>query len=90
MESNNIISAPQILDFTGLYKDWSANHTGSQRDFLQFMTTPSREREEFLLQLGDRVQTRNTGNIAEIVITQAPLKPLEPGIIEDPTVIPIA
>lgn len=86
MESNNIISAPQILDFAGLYKGWSANHTGSQRDFLLFMTTPSREREEFLLQLGDRVQTRNTGNIAEIVITKDLPETLDPAI-KDPTVI---
>lgn len=79
MESNNIISAPQITDFAGLYKDWTVNHTGSQRDFLLFMTTPSPEREEFLASLGDRVEIHNTGSVAEMVIAKALVKPLQPG-----------
>lgn len=86
MESNNIISAPQITDFAGLYKDWIVNHTGSQRDFLLFMTTPSHEREEFLALLGDRVEIHNTGSVAEMVIAKAPVRPLQHGI-DAPVVI---
>lgn len=68
METNSIITAPQIDGTHLAYEVWSRSHVGSVKQFLEFMTQPSAEREEFLASLGDCVTTSFTGNVAELTI----------------------
>lgn len=56
MDSNNLISAPQINGVDRVFKIWEESLYGSMGDrdgFYRFMTVPSSERSEFidLLQL---------------------------------------
>ena len=48
MESNNIITAPQLDSISYFYEIWSRSHVGSYDDFICFMTTPGAERDAFL------------------------------------------
>ena len=68
MESNNIIAAPGVADAAGLYDIWRVDHTGSLSTFYEFMTTPTPEREEFLLSVKSRISRRFNGNVVETVI----------------------
>lgn len=51
MESNNILAAPQIADVDAFYTEWRRNHVGSKKAFYEFMTTPSPERDRFLVEM---------------------------------------
>ncbi len=48
MKQNNIIIAPQCSSTTELYEVWKDEHFGTEVQFFEFMTTPSRERTAFL------------------------------------------
>lgn len=52
MESNNILATPQIADVDAFYTEWRRNHVGSKKVFYAFMTTPSPERDRFLVEMG--------------------------------------
>lgn len=66
MESNNIITAPQVEDAHYIYSFWQQTHTGSKKAFYEFMTTPSAEREEFIISLGNEVDYVFDGNMAVV------------------------
>lgn len=48
METNNIITAPQVADVNTLYKVWGETNVGDKEQFYKFLTTPSTERAEFI------------------------------------------
>ena len=52
MDNNNILAAPQIADVDTFYKEWRRNHVGSRKVFYNFMTTPTPERDRFLVEQG--------------------------------------
>lgn len=92
MDKNNIISAPQVNGFNSLYKKWQENHTGSKTVFLSFMTTPSREREEFIMSLGDRVDHKFSGLVVETTVIPSmsiETEPVDPGL-DEPIIITIS
>lgn len=70
MESNNIITAPQVDGVHIFYPMWQQNHTGSQKTFYEFMTTPSAEREEFINSLGENVAHTFNGGVAEVILRE--------------------
>lgn len=49
MKNNNIVIAPQIESMGALYTEWSQENYGTEKQFYEFMTTPSMERSEFLM-----------------------------------------
>ena len=51
MESNNILAAPQIVGVDDIYTEWRRSHVGSRKDFYEFMTTHSPERDLFVAEL---------------------------------------
>lgn len=67
MESNNIVSAPQVAEIEVFYGLWKHNHTGTLSDFYVFLTTPGIERDEFLAQHG--AEAGFSGGIAFITLT---------------------
>lgn len=70
MESNNIITAPEVDGVHIFYEKWAQTHTGSVTSFYNFMTTPTPEREEFINSLGpDAVHTFN-GGVAEVILRE--------------------
>lgn len=52
MESNNILAAPQIADVDAFYTEWRRNYIGGKKVFYEFMTTPSPERDRFMVEMG--------------------------------------
>ena len=48
MNEVTITAAPQVYISDGLYWKWMESHTGSEEDFLRFLTSPSIERDAFL------------------------------------------
>lgn len=48
METNNIVTAPQIVDIDAFFDTWKQSHTGTRATFFKFLTTPSIERDNFL------------------------------------------
>ena len=70
MESNNIITAPQVNGIHLFYPKWLQNHFGSEKTFYEFMTTPSAEREEFINSLGEDVSITFTGGVAEVTLRE--------------------
>lgn len=52
MESNNILAAPQIANAAAFYTEWRRNNVGSLNAFYEFMTTPTPERDRFLIEMG--------------------------------------
>lgn len=52
MESNNILAAPQIANVAAFYQEWRRNHVGGLKVFYEFMTTPTPERDRFLVDMG--------------------------------------
>lgn len=75
MESNNIITAPQVKEVSRFFDKWKINHTGNLKAFYRFMITPSAERDEFIDSLGVQVHTDIVGSIAEITIKRLELIP---------------
>ena len=67
MESNNIVSAPEIIGCKKLYEIWSQNHLGNIDTFYEFITTPSVEREEFINSIGNLNYVFDN-SVAEIVL----------------------
>lgn len=51
MESNNIVTAPQLSDVDEFYEAWRSSHVGSLASFYRFMTTPSVERDKFVREM---------------------------------------
>lgn len=68
METNNIITAPQVDRVNELYAVWKQTHTGSLTTFYEFITTPSAERSEFIGSLPN-VERKFAGAIASITIS---------------------
>lgn len=66
MESNNIITAPEVDGVQAVYKVWSRYFLGTIEKFYEFMTTPSPERQEFMNFCG--VRTLFKGAVAETVL----------------------
>lgn len=66
MESNNIVTAPQVAEVEEFYEFWKRNHTGSLSSFYEFMTTPTPERDEFLTQW--EAKTVFNGSIASVTL----------------------
>ncbi len=48
METNNIVTAPQIADVDSLFGFWKRTRLGNRTTFYRFMTTPSVERDSFI------------------------------------------
>lgn len=68
MKSNNFITAPQVYDTDACFEEWKKNHTGSYNAFFKFMTTPSLERNAFLVSLGKNVVSEFVGSAVAIII----------------------
>ena len=51
MNNVTITAAPQVRITDNLYSKWMETHTGSEDDFLRFLTVPSVERDVFLSSL---------------------------------------
>ena len=68
METNNIVTAPQIEDTDVTFGIWQRNHTGNYKAFFEFMTKPSQEREEFINSLGNSVVSEFNGSVAAVTI----------------------
>lgn len=66
MESNNIITAPQVDGVEELFPKWKQNHIGTVNTFYEFMTTPSAEREEFIISVTAECKFAN--GVAEVVL----------------------
>lgn len=62
MDNNNIISAPQIADVDKYYRLWRKDHFGALSVFIDFMLTPSADREKFINSLNTRIIF--TGSVA--------------------------
>ena len=56
MNTNNIISTPCLPDAEAAYSRWEQSHAGSRSDFFRFITTPSVERDVFLLSLSEELK----------------------------------
>ena len=67
MESNNIIAAPQIADIDALFAIWKREHGGTLLDFVDFMTTPSVERDMFVGV--NNPELKVSGSVAGYVLT---------------------
>ncbi|MBD5237504.1 MAG: hypothetical protein HDS62_08260 [Bacteroidales bacterium] len=48
MKASNPITAPQIKEAAPLYRLWKGEQAKDENDFYEFITTPSRERDEFV------------------------------------------
>ncbi len=59
MDSNNIITAPQIKSVDKIYRLWRTGHTGSLRRFYAFMTSPTAERDRFVAECGSEADFDN-------------------------------
>lgn len=66
MEINNTVTAPQLADVTRYYEKWKTSHAGSLRAFLDFMTTPSSERDNFVSSLGPVIKFN--GSVATVTL----------------------
>ena len=56
MKELTITAAPQAYLTDTLYEAWMTGHTGTEEDFLRFMTVPSVDREVFLASIGHEVE----------------------------------
>lgn len=52
MNDVTITAAPQAYLADGLYEKWMETHTGTEEDFLRFLTDPSADRALFLASVG--------------------------------------
>ena len=66
MDNNNVVSAPQLADVAKYYDIWRKSHTGSLRTFIDFMVTPSPERDYFVNSLGP--ETSFNGSVAVVTL----------------------
>lgn len=66
MESNNIVTAPQVAEVDEFFEFWQRNHIGSLNKFYEFMMTPTPERDEFLTQWG--AKTEFNGSVAAVTL----------------------
>lgn len=48
METDNVVTAPQIADIAACYGKWRQTHNGSLDYFVKFMTEPTVERDRFV------------------------------------------
>lgn len=48
METDNILTAPQVMPVGALYEKWDQRDMSTLKDFYRFLTTPSPERSRFL------------------------------------------
>lgn len=56
MEQNGIVSAPQVRDFSAVYLRWRESFHGSKEAFIEFLSTPSAMRSEFLAGLNNNIE----------------------------------
>lgn len=49
MKADDIVIAPQTADAEELLAEWKKSHIGGRRAFYEFMTTPSADRDIFLV-----------------------------------------
>lgn len=66
MESNNIVTAPQVAEVDEYYEFWLRDHSGSLSSFYDFMTTPTLARDEFLTQY--EAKTQFNGSIVSVTL----------------------
>lgn len=64
--NSNIVTAPQIIDTSTALSRWTETHNGSAADFLEFMTTPTPERESWCETVGESLFFN--GTVAATVI----------------------
>lgn len=68
METIDTLSAPQVKNFYLWFKVWRLHHAGNEKDFYDFMTTPSLEREDFIRSLGKNISCQfNESVFSEII-----------------------
>lgn len=48
METNCIVTAPQVAKVEEIYEVWKRTHVGTMSKFYEFITTPSVDRDNFL------------------------------------------
>lgn len=68
MEKNSTTAAPQFENMSGVYDRWLDTHTGTEREFLDFISTPSAERDMFL----SRLKTRHEVSEGVLLTTYIP------------------
>jgi hypothetical protein len=68
METNNVISAPQVENVDAVYAEWQKSHSGSRKKFYTFMSTPSADRDEFINSIGGGPETKFNGAIVSVTI----------------------
>ncbi len=68
MKTNNIVAAPQVHNVSSAFEIWRATYMGSRKDFYDFMTTPTIERERFITSLGERAAVKAYSSVAAITI----------------------
>lgn len=50
-KQNNVLLAYTSVQVAEIYKQWKDHYTGNMSDFYTFMTSPSIERERFVISL---------------------------------------
>lgn len=48
MKQTTLLAAPQVRLSDRLFGKWMETHTGTEDDFLRFLTAPSADRKDFL------------------------------------------
>ena len=66
MENNNIVSAPQLADVDKYYNIWKENHFGTKPDFIDFMMSPTPERDMFIASLNPEIVF--VGAVASLIL----------------------
>ncbi len=67
METNGILTAPQINDVAAVYAVWKEDHAGGLGTFYEFMTAPTIERDRFIASL--RTTVEFSGQTVSEIIT---------------------
>lgn len=55
IDNATITAAPELRDITRAYLIWSRNRVGNMETFLNFMASPSYERDEILRQFNSEI-----------------------------------
>lgn len=66
-KQNNVLLAYTSVQVAEIYKRWKDHYTGNMSDFYRFMTSPSIERERFVISL--ELQSELTGGFIATNLT---------------------
>lgn len=68
METNNIVTAPQVINAQRLYAGWSTTNDGGLNEFYNLLTNPSASRSAFLSQHREELKTEFNGKVLAVTI----------------------